>query len=203
MKQLLRAGILAAAALAAQSASAYVLFSDNFNGEHGGVGILNYTAFSKWTVSDGTVDLIGNGYFDFQPGNGLYVDMDGSTGNAGKMLSSVALNLTPGQYVLTYQLAGNHRNTATETTLVNVNVGLVSATHSLTRDADFQTFSQSFNILAPTSVSISFEGTGGDNIGMLLDNVQLECVPDGGSTLLLFGGALVFAGLGLPRARKS
>ena len=56
------------------SANAGVIFSDNFNAENGGTGVLNYNSFNNWTVTDGTVDLIGNGFFDFYPGNGLYVD---------------------------------------------------------------------------------------------------------------------------------
>ena len=74
------------------AASATPIFEDNFDSENGGNGVTNYTGFINWTVTDGTVDLIGNGYFDFFPGNGLYVDMDGSTNNAGKMMKTKAQN---------------------------------------------------------------------------------------------------------------
>ncbi len=60
-----------------------ILFQDDFNSENGGSGALNYNSFANWDVTDGTVDLIGTNFYDFHPGNGLYVDLDGSTSNAG------------------------------------------------------------------------------------------------------------------------
>ena len=56
--------------LAAGRADAAVIFSDNFDGENGGVGALNYAGFANFTVSNGSVDLIGNGFFDYLPANG-------------------------------------------------------------------------------------------------------------------------------------
>lgn len=169
-----------------RTASADLIFSDNFNSENGGNGVLNYTAFANWTVSDGTVDLIGNGYFDFQPGYGLYVDMDGSTGNAGKLLSSPVFNLNPGKYELRFDLAGNHRNNANEMVSVQVALGsLASQTYTLARDDDFQQFVLPFSVITAGAIPITFEGTGGDNIGMLLDNVQLVAVPAPGVALLM------------------
>ena len=79
--------ITMAVALVGPAIAAPVFF-DDFNAENGGVGQTNYTGFANWAVQDGTVDLIGNGFFDFFPGNGLYVDVDGSSGDAGKMITS-------------------------------------------------------------------------------------------------------------------
>jgi hypothetical protein len=168
---------VAAGLLASQAMAATVVFSDTFDGENGGVGVLNYAGFAQWTVSDGTVDLIGNGYFDFLPGNGLFIDMDGSTGNAGKMTSGDIL-LAPGLYELSFDLAGNHRNNALEQVIVEVNLGgLLSESFSLAKNDPFTTFTRQFSVAGPTVVNLSFEGVGGDNIGMLLDNVAVTVVP--------------------------
>ena len=71
------------------SAQAQIVFADNFEADMLG---LNYTSFViGWAVSDGTVDLIGNGFFDFYPSNGKYVDLDGSSGNAGVLSRSLTL----------------------------------------------------------------------------------------------------------------
>jgi hypothetical protein len=43
--------------------------------------------FANWVIGRGTVDLIGNGYFDYFPGYGLYVDLDGSNFQASRMES--------------------------------------------------------------------------------------------------------------------
>jgi hypothetical protein len=177
---------------------ATLLFEDDFNSENGGVGALNYAGFSKWTVSDGTVDLIGNGYFDFQPGYGLYVDMDGSTRNAGKM-TSTEINLSPGSYTLSFDLAGNYRNAELEEVTVQVAMGnLFGGTYSLTQDTPFTTFTEVITVGSDQWVKISFEGSGGDNIGMLLDNVKLEtaAVPEPATLFLLGLGIMGLAGYG-------
>ena len=51
-----------------------ILLSESFDSENGGLGVLDYSGFGGWTVSDGTVDLIGNG---------LYIALDASTRSAG------------------------------------------------------------------------------------------------------------------------
>jgi hypothetical protein len=163
-----------------------VLLSDNFNSEHGGTGVLNYNGFANWNVSDGTVDVIGNNYYDFLPGNGLYVDMDGSTNNAGKMTTKTSFSFEPGYtYTLSFELAGNHRNNSSETVKVQVGLGTIfNNSYSLSQTAPFTLFTETFTVPSTTTAQLSFEGIGGDNIGMLLDDVTLSAVPVPAAVLL-------------------
>lgn len=181
-----------------------LLLYDNFNSEHGGTGVLNYNNFLNWDVVDGTVDLIGNGYFDFQPGYGLYVDMDGSTGNAGKLISKTTFSLAPRLYELCFDLAGNHRNSAYEQVTVQVAMGtLFNKSYTLTANAPFTTFTEIFQVNSLTDGKLTFEGYGGDNIGMLLDNVKFSVIPEPGTLLLLCSGLLGFGVIAKLRRKKN
>lgn len=179
------------------TSQAATIFSDNFDGENAGVGVLNYFGFTQWTVSGGTVDLIGSGFHNFQPGNGLYVDMDGSTSNAGIMTRTFSLDA--GNYSLSYSLAGSQRGGDDS---VKVMLGnFVNVTHTLAGNVPFTVFTQTFSVAAALSADLSFEGIGGDNVGLLLDNVVLSktAVPLP-ATLLLFGSGI--AGLVGSRIRR-
>ncbi len=181
-----------------------VIFCDNFDSENGGVGVKNYTGFTNWTVSDGSVDLIGftgvvGPYWDLLPGNGLYLDMDGSSTDAGK-ITSIPLSLEAGDYVLRFDVAGNQRSYGSDSVLVQVGEGsLVNETISVLDTDDFMSISISFTVDAATTTSISFEGIGGDNVGLLLDNVCLlynDMSNPGGSTVPA-PGAVFLGGIGV------
>jgi hypothetical protein len=74
MKRAFFGVVVALLVVAVAPASAATIFSDNFNTQTPG---LNATP-SNWTVSAGTVDIIGTGpngaLFDKLPGNGYYID---------------------------------------------------------------------------------------------------------------------------------
>ncbi|MBL8295588.1 MAG: PEP-CTERM sorting domain-containing protein [Bryobacterales bacterium] len=179
--------------------NAGVIFSDNFDATNGGAGQLDFAGFTNWTVSAGAVDLIGNGFNDIKPGNGLYVDLDGSTYISGGIQTVAHFNLTPGNmYTLSFSLANNSFGPAgTDQNAVEVLVGVgpFSETINLNGFSDFSSITRQFSVAVPTLAQLSFgtpgAGVGGDAYGVLLDNVVLseEVVPEPSSFLLLLAGA--------------
>jgi hypothetical protein len=207
-------------------ASAVTIFSDTFDSEHGGVGFLNYgtpnqngdgaagaitTFFANWMVVSGGVDLIPLSVasptygtkFDLTPGqgHGLYVDMEGTGTGPGTITLKNAISLGAGSYVLHYDMAGNQREGATDTVIINAQNGvpttIATDTKTLTEFAPWTTYNIPFTLAAPTTVNFVFKDAGDfDNIGNLLDNVRLDdgtvgSVPDGGATIGLLGLALI------------
>src|SRR4051812_45376308 len=119
---------MAALAIATPAAAATTIFTDNFvNAAYGGD-----VPPAGWTVTDGTVENLGPGFFDYLcTGAGsadqYCVDLDGSTGNAGVM--SRAFNLVGGvTYAANFSLGGSQRG---DINSVTVNFGGASATYSL------------------------------------------------------------------------
>ncbi len=193
---------VAAAALATgiamqgSSASAAVVFSDNFNSYP---GQLNWVPPANWTVPSGSVDLIGETptgtSFDFYPGNGGYVDLDGSTGSAGT-LQTIA-NFAPGTYTLTFDLGGNARNDVPKTTVISL--GSFSKTITLASNDPLALDTFTFST---TGGHLSFADLpgGNGNIGNILDNVTLaSAVPEASTWAMMVLG---FCGLGFMAYRR-
>ena len=187
MIRMLGAVILAATLPAA--ASATVIFEDNFDTE---TFALN-GSLSNWTVSKGTIDVIGTGYFDLYPGNGRYLDMDGSTMNAGRIDTKTTFGFTVGAtYTLSFSYGKNGFGAETlEFGVAGVDWTLLLPAGAI---ATLQTWSQDF-VATVASSKLFFEALGGDNFGPVLDNVRLAAkapppavVPLPAAAFLLLGG---------------
>lgn len=172
----------------ASAAQAQVVFSDNFNADPLG---LNKTTFvGGWTVGSGSVDVIGAGPateagagpgqpgnatgYNFLPGNGNYIDLDGSSTDSGAF--SKALTLTGGTtYTASFQLAGSQRNF---TESVNVAFGTTTSSYTYARFTGFTTSLLSFTPTSTGSYSLTFNEPGASNLeGLLLDNVSVVALP--------------------------
>ncbi len=192
IKKVLLGMLLATTAVSAHAAT---VFSDNFNANP---YVLNSTP-AGWSVSSGTVDTIGpNSPFDFIPGNGMYIDLDGSTGNAG-VLSKV-FNFTAGtKYTVSFDLAGNRRNAGND--VVNVNFGTTATTYTLSSTDGFANHSLVFLPASSGNYTLSFGDVGHDNMGALLDNVVVNSVVPVPAAIWLFGSGL--AGLIAAKRKKN
>ena len=191
--------ILAAsvASLFSVSAQAAPVFSDNFDSY--AADQLNWVApvSSGWVITNGMVDIIGNGgSFDFLPGNGSYVDLDGSSSRSGQLSHTV--NLVAGHtYSLSFDLAGSQRGT---TEMVDVKFGTTMEQFTLSSGDGFSHHTMKFTALSSGLATFEYRnnqfGTNivnneGNHIGALLDNVAVTSGPEPESY------AMFMAGLGL------
>ena len=195
--------LAAVAALALGSAAqAAPVYADNFNANLVGLNAVP----TGWTVTGGTVDLIGSGangtLADLLPGNGVYVDLDGSTNQAG-LLTSPLLSLLGGvTYTATFDLAGSQRGSNETGT---VTFGSTSLGFNIVSSVGFVGFSLSFTPSVGGNYTLSFQNDGGDNVGALLDNVVVTevaaAVPEP-ETYALLGAGLLAMGV-VMRRRKT
>ena len=189
----LSALLFATSILASAPATAAPLFFDDFTQEAYGTN----TALDNWTISDGTIDVVGDpGFFaglcTGGPSPDKCVDLDGSSFDAGR-ITSTGIALEPGTYEFSFWLKGNSRGGSADTVRMIVETG-VTAGESFTLDPvdAWQQYTRLFTLQSAQTVNLVFDHSGGDNIGILLDNVSLSTVPEP-ATLCLFGLALAGA----------
>ena len=140
--------------------------------------------------------MLGNGFFDAAPGNGLYLELDGSSNNAARLESKTAFSFAPGDTVtLTFDILGNRGSNET----LQVSLGSILNGTFTQNDVGLNTLNGT--VLSATSENLIFDHAGDDNNGLLLDNVVLTStsVPEFTPTLgfILIGGIF-----GITRCKK-
>lgn len=204
------ATLLAASLAFATAAHAAILLSDNFENDHPAT-VTNVGSLTNWTISNGTVDYLKNypGISCFGGSNGC-LDMDGSTNDAGRITSSATFLIQSNVwYTLTAQVSGSQRSGLDSLALGVLDeddggaVWMAAATGNIAAATSFNPVELKFmNLGAPFNARIYFEGVGGDNVGVILDNVVFSddsSTPGQGvsapAPLLLAGAGLLAAGL--------
>lgn len=194
MKMIFVAALLALGTTAVQANATYL----SFGSENGGTPQLNYYGFANFNVSQGSVDLIGNGYFDAYPGNGLYVDLAGSTNQYGALTTKTIYG--PGTYDIGLSLAGPIYNGITDGAVVSWGQG--SSANMILSGLNEANYNFSVTLTQPEAFTITDLGLSGNaNIGATLFGFQVatDPVPEP-VTISLFGAGL--AGAVAMRRRK-
>jgi hypothetical protein len=199
-KFVLTAFVVLMATATPQSSYAAIVLQDNFNSSGPG-DTLNWggDAVFKPTSPPGSVDLIGvGGSFDFFPGHGSYLDLDGSTGSgndpAGQITS--VLSFGPGTYTVSFLLGGNHRGAPAQETVVS----LGDFSQAITLASGDPLTSYSFTFTTAIGGALQFTETGPSNQqGNILDDVVLTAVPEPSTWAMMILG---FLGVGFVAYRR-
>jgi len=187
------------------TAGAGVILSDNFNAAPLQLNWAGDAVFDSLGVNVSgqpiSTDLIGSSnFFDFLPGHGRYVDLDGSTGNnhnpAGILSSKVSFG--PGDYTLSFLLAGNQRGQTPRYTDVFLGTDLIVSLIPAA-NAPFTLFT--YNVSSVSGGKLIFSQRGPSNQqGNLLDDVTLS-VPEPTTLAMVAFTLLSMFGFGWMRRR--
>ena len=210
--RIIKSATAAACLLGASWANAAIVFQDNFDSNilvDLGAGDLGWNQTpTGWTeTAGGTVDIIGAGTAnDLVPGNGYYIDLDGTSNKAGTIVTNTSFNFLAGiTYTLSFSLAGNIRNVLSTDVApgfdtVVAKVGSNTLSTNVWWQQPFAVYSLTFTPGANFSSGLSFQAFGADNQGPLLDNVVLSAVPVPAAVWLMGSALLGLVAVGRRRA---
>ena len=196
--------LVCAAMIPCLAQAASIPYTDNFNSDTAALDAVP----AGWSISNGgTVDIVANGTYGPPPitcrgKTGNCIDLNGSTGKPGDLVSP-GLSLTGGQtYTAQFSLSGNDRIKQTDT--VTIDFGTTVASISVKEKDPFTVDSVTFKPTTTGIYNLSFLDTNknpSDNIGAILDNVKVvQTVPLPAAAWLLLSG---LAGMGLMARRRS
>jgi hypothetical protein len=195
-----KAMLFLVALLFSVTASAASLY-DDFESESNTGSILNYNSFANWDVTNGTVDLKKTGEYGITcyDGSSYCVDLDGSTLNAGVLTSKEAF--VAGYYEVSFAFSGNQRGNYINGSTNQSDEFTVEFTDGVNIVLqDVISFSQGWSVytgyfLLSDLANIQFSVTGGDNQGVVLDNVSISAVPVPAAAFLFAPALLGLFGL--------
>ena len=207
MKRTLVAGVVVASVFftgATCANAGIVVFQDNFDTTT--TQALNQGVFANWTVSSGTVDVIGDGgSFDYFPGvQGNYVDLNGSSGAPGAI--TTIQSFAAGTYSVSFDLAGSQGGSGNvdplfpHTTQIEFSIGGVTQTLPLNPTSPFTTYTFLFTTTGAGQLTFRDLPGGNNNVGNILDNVTVTAVPEPSTWAMMILG---FMGVGFMAYRRS
>lgn len=148
---------------------------------------LNYDGFVNWDVTRGSVDLVGLGLWDIWPGNGLYVDLQGTREASapplelGQLTSKDDFTFTSGKsYKISMKVAGSAPSLGSGGLVIRVRCGdEMDQDFTVANDADFYAISTTWTpTVTHTGKIIIEQKEGSGNVGTLIDEVLLENLTD-------------------------
>jgi hypothetical protein len=163
--------LLVVGGAAGRAGADVMIFQDGFEADLVGNA---RTSLAQWNVV-GNVDVVATtDKCDDAGGTSRCLDLDG-TGSLvpPAIVTRTPLLLDPGEYELSFDLAGSHFSNGTNS--VAVALGDAYAETFERGDAEpFETIVRAIEVPARTTATLSFTHAGGvDNVGLLLDNVRL------------------------------
>lgn len=149
------------------------IFVDTFNSEPQGLG---RTVLSTWNVTSNTVDVVEETSPSAPyPGQGRFLDMDGSPAGNATIQTKTTFNLIPGTYRLSFKIGQNNFGSGNNSLHFTVGSALndsVAAPTPLT--GGMTPVVRQFTVASPLSTRLIFTETGPvDAGGSILDDVKL------------------------------